>query len=54
MTVTHPLYALLLLVAVILLLLAAFGVPARRVTLGWLGLVVWAFVVLLSTAGWGS
>jgi hypothetical protein len=37
---------LLLIAAVILLGLAAFGVSAGRVTLGWLGLAVWA----LSTA----
>ncbi|MEO3922697.1 hypothetical protein ABGB07_02260 [Micromonosporaceae bacterium B7E4] len=33
----------LYLVAVVLLVLAAFGVPARRVSLGWLGLAVWLF-----------
>jgi hypothetical protein len=37
---------LLLLVAIILLGLAAFGVNAPRVSLGWLGLAIWA----LSTA----
>jgi hypothetical protein len=37
---------LLLIAAIILLGLAAFGVSAGRVSLGWLGLAVWA----LSTA----
>jgi hypothetical protein len=32
----------LLVVAVILLFLAAFGVNAPRVSLGWLGLALWA------------
>ena len=36
----------LLLIAIILLALQAFGVSAGRVSLGWLGLAVWA----LSTA----
>ena len=32
---------------VILLGLAAFGVSAGRVSLGWLGLAIWALVVLV-------
>ena len=34
-------------VAVVLLVLAAFGVSAGRVSLGWLGLAIWAALVLL-------
>jgi hypothetical protein len=33
---------LLLLIAIVLLFLQAFGVNAPRVSLGWLGLAVWA------------
>jgi hypothetical protein len=32
---------ILYIIAFILLLLAAFGVPAARVSLGWLGLALW-------------
>jgi hypothetical protein len=53
MTVSHPLYAVLLLLAVVLLLLAAFGVAHPRVSLGWLGLACWAAVVLLTQVGLG-
>jgi hypothetical protein len=34
-------------VAVVLLALAAFGVNAPRVSLGWLGLAIWALVALV-------
>jgi deoxyinosine 3'endonuclease (endonuclease V) len=47
-TVTHPLYALLLLLAVVLLALAGVGVAHPRFGLGWLGLACWAAVVLLT------
>jgi hypothetical protein len=50
---THPLYVILLLVAVVLLVLAAIGVGAPRVSLGWLGLACWALVALLTVGGWG-
>jgi hypothetical protein len=38
---------LLLLVAIILLGLQAFGVNASRVSLGWLGLTLWALSLLV-------
>lgn len=38
---------LLGIVVVVLLALAAFGVNAPRVSLGWLGLAIWALVVLV-------
>jgi lipopolysaccharide export LptBFGC system permease protein LptF len=50
---THPLYVFLLLLAVVLLGLAAFGVGHPRVSLGWLGLACWALYVLLVLGGWG-
>ena len=34
-------------VVVILLGLAAFGVSVQRVSLGWLGLAIWALVALV-------
>jgi hypothetical protein len=39
---------LLLIVAIILLALQAFGVNAPRVSLGWLGLAVWGLSLLVS------
>ncbi|MES3001363.1 MAG: hypothetical protein V4787_11790 [Pseudomonadota bacterium] len=33
---------LFMIVAIVLLLCAAFGVPSTRVSLGWLGLALWA------------
>lgn len=39
---------LLLVVAVILLALEAFGVNAPRVSLGWLGLAFWALSLLVA------
>jgi len=47
--ITHPVYAVLLLLAVILLALAAVGVAHPRVGLGWAGLACWATVALLTT-----
>jgi len=41
---------LLLLIAVILLFLAAFGVNAPRVSLGWLGLALWALSTAVSVS----
>jgi hypothetical protein len=41
---------LLMVAAVVCLFLAAFGVAARRVSLGWLGLAFWALTVLIT--GW--
>lgn len=38
---------LLGLIVVVLLALAAFGVTAARVSLGWLGLAIWALIVLV-------
>lgn len=38
---------LLYVVALVLLLLAAFGVSAPRVSLGWLGLALWLFTSAL-------
>lgn len=38
---------LLMLAAVVCLFLAAFGIAARRVSLGWLGLAFWALAVLI-------
>jgi hypothetical protein len=38
---------LLLIVAIILLGLQAFGVNAPRVSLGWLGLALWALSLLV-------
>ncbi len=38
---------LLGIVVVVLLAVAAFGVNAGRVSLGWLGLAVWALVALV-------
>ncbi len=49
MEITHPVYAVLLLLAVILLALAAVGVAHPRVGLGWAGLACWATVALLTT-----
>ncbi len=43
MTLTLLLYV----IAFILLVLAAFGVNPRRVSLGWLGLAIIAFAALL-------
>lgn len=37
----------LAIVVVIFLILAAFGVSPRGVSLGWLGLAIWAGLVLL-------
>jgi len=39
---------LLLLVAIVLLALQAFGVNAPRVSLGWLGLACWGLSLLVS------
>jgi hypothetical protein len=39
--------AVLGIVVVVLLVLAAFGVNAGKVSLGWLGLAVWALTVLV-------
>jgi hypothetical protein len=41
---------LLLVFAFVCLLLAAFGVAVRRVSLGWLGLAAWMLTVVMS--GW--
>jgi len=41
-------YVVLLLAAVILLGLAAFGVGGARVSVGWLGMACWALVALLT------
>lgn len=41
---------LLLVFAFVCLLLAAFGVAVRRVSLGWLGLAAWMLTVVM--AGW--
>jgi hypothetical protein len=38
---------LLGIVVVVLLALAAFGVTAGKVSLGWLGLAIWALVALV-------
>lgn len=45
--VTLPL--LLMIIAIILLVLAGFGVSAGRVSLGWIGLASWALAVLLGS-----
>ena len=39
---------LLSLLAVVFLVLAAFGVSVRGVSLGWVGLAIWAVVELLA------
>jgi len=41
---------LLLLAAIILLALQAFGVNAPRVSLGWLGLALWALSTAVSVS----
>ncbi len=41
MTIAHPLQAFLYLLALVLLLVAAFGVTLPRVSLAWLGMAVW-------------
>lgn len=41
---------ILLIVALVLFLLAAFGVPTRNVSLGWLGLAVLTFIYILQGA----
>jgi len=43
--------AVLLIAAILLFLAAAFGVPARRVNLGWLGAACWATSFFISTGG---
>ena len=50
MTGLGLLILLLMVAAVVCLFLAAFGVAARRVSLGWLGLALWALTVLIT--GW--
>lgn len=48
MTVSVSLF--LYFVAFVLLVLAAFGVSARRVSLGWLGLALWLFTAAILPA----
>jgi hypothetical protein len=43
----NPFPFLLLLAALVLLCLAGFNVPARRVTYGWLGMACWCLAILL-------
>jgi len=49
----HPLWVILLLAAVILFGLAAFGIGGARVNLVALGLGCWALETLLALGGWG-
>lgn len=39
---------ILMILATVLLICAAFGVSAPRVSLGWLGMGVWALSIVLS------
>lgn len=42
---------ILLLAALVCFLLAAFGVPTSRVSIGWIGLACWVLVPLLAAIG---
>lgn len=39
--------SLLMIVAAILLVLAAVGVPASRISLGWLGMFFWSLSIII-------
>jgi hypothetical protein len=53
MTVTHPLYLFLLLLALVLFLLAAFNVSSARINLLGAGLAAWVLVQVLTSLSIG-
>lgn len=53
MTVTHPLYLFLFLLALVLFVCAAFGVASARINLLAAGLAAWVLVLVFTSLGIG-